>query len=752
MKPNNRALLAVTLASCVLAGGAIAEHTRFWRQSNFEEFDKGTAKGVALRSDGKLALAPRFAEVADPDTAYLWSLRADSKGNVYVAGGSNAKVVRVDAQGKSSTVFDSSELAAQAIVLDAQENLYVGTSPDGKVYKITPKGEKSVFFEPKTKYIWDLAFDSAGTLYVATGDKGEIFTVSPDGKGQLFFKTEETHVRALAFDARGSLVVGTDPSGLILRVEKGPTPRGFVLYETSRKEITSLLADKGGNLYAAAIGEKPRAPSSGQQLLQQAAIAAAAAAAAAAGQPPPQQQPTQFLPFPATPGGSEVYRIGPDGAPETLWTSRDELVYALGLSPAGKLLIGTGNKGNVIQLEGNGVYSTLAKTSSSQVTGIVQGVGGKVAICTANPGKVYSLGPDYEPEGSYESQAFDAKIFSQWGRLSWWGENGATKGHVQLFVRSGNTSSPEKNWSPWAGPYAEAQGSAVSAPPARFVQWKAVFRAPQSREASQALSVSWVSVAYLPKNVAPTVDQVLPQNPGVRVQGFATGQNPNNTQPVQLKMPPPPGANPAFTPQQAQPNRFEPPPQGFVQRGTQSVVWGARDENEDELTYNLYYRGEGEKEWKLLKENLEQRFFSWDSGTMPDGAYYLKVVASDAASNPPGEGLQAERESDRFEVDNTPPAILNLRAEPQSPEIKLSFDAKDSYSAIARAEFSVDGSDWKVAFPADRATDSPSETYALTLPSLPPGEHTVAVRIFDLFENSTSAKVTFVVTEPPRKK
>ena len=300
----------------------------------------------------------------------------------------------------------------------------------------------------------------------------------------------------------------------------------------------------------------------------------------------------------------------------------------------------------------------------------------------------------------------------------------------------------------------EATGKrAEAAPPARFVQWKAVFRAPQTKEASEALSVSWVNVAYLPKTIAPTVDHVIPQAPGVRVQGFSGGQaRENMAQPVQLRLPPPPGGVPGFTPQQqSSQSRFDPPPQGFAQRGAQSVLWRARDENDDELTYALYYRGEGEKEWKLLKDKLEQQFYSWDAGTMPDGAYYLKVVASDSEANPPGEGLTAERESDRFEVDNSPPAILNLKAEPQSPEIRLSFEARDSYSPIARAEYSLNAGEWKLLFPADRTTDAPSETYAVPVKDLPAGEHTIAVRVFDRFENMTSAKVTFNVEAPRRR-
>ncbi len=772
MHSFGRNVLAVGLA--LLLGGALpptarAEHTRRWRQSNFDEFEKGTAKGVALRSDGQLVLAPRFAAFADPNMAYLWALRSDSKGNLYAAGGSNAKVVRFDAKGVAAAVFESAEMAAQALAIDAHDNLFVGTSPDGKVYRITPGGEKTVFFEPKTKYIWDLVVDAGGTLYIGTGDKGQIFAVTPEGKGQVFYASEETHVRALALDQKGDLLAGTEPNGLILRIAKAPAGtsdkaearRAFVLYETSKQEITALLVDRTGNTYAAAVGEKqrptqPPLPQVSSLAPQPTGVVGGGQAGGAVVAPavPPT---TTFIPFPPM-ISSAVYRLAPDGAPQELWNARDELVYTLGLSPDGKLLLGTGNRGTVIQLDGKNVFSNLAKTASSQVTGLAPGTGGKVFLCTANPGKVFTLGPDNEPEGSFESQTFDARLFSQWGLLEWWGESsdsrsapkaGSTEARIALYVRSGNTSNPEKNWSPWAGPYTHGKGERVNCPPARFAQWKAVLR----RGDGRTPDLSWVSLSYLPKNSPPTIDAILLQNPGVRVQGFqAAPQGPTPAQPVQLRIPPPllqPGGFVVPTPPQPQPQRFDPPPQGFAQKGYQAVVWSARDDNDDELVYSIYYRGEGEKNWKLLKDKVEQKFSSWDTSTMPDGAYYLKIVASDAPSNPPEDTLTAERESDRFEVDNTPPVIENLRAEPTSPDVHVHFDARDSYSAIAHTEYSLDAGEWTMAFPVGRLTDSPQQSYDLTLRGLASGEHTLAVRVHDQFENGATSKVTFSV---PAKK
>src|SRR5271156_6006571 len=661
----------------------LAEHTRYWRQTESSEFERGTAKGVAIRSDGRLMPAPKFDSFSDPNLAYLWALRLDSHSHLYAAGGSDAKVLRFDDSGESSTVFESAELAAQAIAFDARDNLYVGTSPDGKVYKVTPDGQKSVFFEPKTKYIWALAADSAGALFVATGDKGQVFVVNPDGEGQLFYQSDERHARSLAFDSKGSLLIGTDPNVLVLRIEvtrknSAAIPEAgaaFVVYETAKKEVTSLVTDAKGNVYAASIGDKPRTPGATPAISLPQPQAQSQSMNASPGNLTLQLQAQAAAPaisFPSLPsptGGAEVMKISPDGSPEVLWTSHEDLVFAVEQSPAGNILLGTGNKGAILSLEGNNVYSTIAKTASAQVTSLIAGPDGKIFVATANPGKIFTLGPGYDKDGSFESDTFDAKIFSHWGRLTWWGENGATQGKVAFYVRSGNTSSPEKNWSPWAGPYKNGAGETVSCPPARFVQWKAVFL---DTDNGGAPNISWVSLAYQPKNVAPEIDDIVAQDPGIRVQGFsAASLGPATPTPMQLRLPQRSGANPtaalasllATQDTALRSAKIDIPPQGFTDRGYQSILWSAHDDNDDDLVFSVYYRGEGEKNWRLLKDKLTQRFYSWDTTTMPDGAYYLKIVASDSPSNPTAQALSTERESDRIEIANTPPRIENLRAD-----------------------------------------------------------------------------------------
>jgi outer membrane protein assembly factor BamB len=774
---------------------AIAEHTRTWRQASYEDFLKGTPHGVAVRSDGRLELAPKFTLIADADASYLWSLRMDPKGALFAAGGSPAKVFRFEgnaasrpaAAGKPTTVFESTDLVAQAIAFDAKGTLYVATSPDGKVYRVSASGEKTIFFDPKSKYIWDLAFAADGTLYVATGDKGQVFAVSPDGKSQLFYASDEAHIRVLAFDTHNNLLAGTEPSGRILRVtraenntrkgkDSSSSGEGFVLYETGKREVTALTVAPDGAIYAAAIGEKqrptPQAPTT-VITTPQGTTTVTGGAVVLGGQP---QGQTPFVPFPQQQLPSSIYRLSADGAPEELWSSRDEVVYSLALNSDGRLLAGTGNSGALLAIDGHGIFAQLAKAGSAQITGIARNSAGRLFLCTANPGKVFSVGPEFEPEGNYESRSFDAQLFSQWGRLDWWsppstsaeknsGKSSAPPNapRLEFFVRSGNTEDPGKEWSRWFGPYAKP-GTSAECPPARFAQWKAVIHDGRSGD-----GISWVSLAYLPRNVAPVIDAIAVQDPGVRAQAnliIQTGQQPT----VNLRQPQ--TSNPTgVVVTQTSPIRFEQPPQGFREKGYQSVIWSAHDDNEDELRFSVYFRGENESDWKLLKDKLEQKFYSWDSTAMPDGAYYLKIVATDAASNPPAQALTGERESERFVVDNTPPVIEGLKAAPGSADrsaaaVSIQFTARDTASSIERAQYSIDGGDWIIVMPKNGISDAPEEQYQFSFqvsPTIAPAaehgastedaapgsghaaagtEHTIAVRAYDRFDNVGSAKIT----------
>jgi hypothetical protein len=174
------------------------------------------------------------------------------------------------------------------------------------------------------------------------------------------------------------------------------------------------------------------------------------------------------------------------------------------------------------------------------------------------------------------------------------------------------------------------------------------------------------------------------------------------------------------------------------------VKWNAHDENDDQLVYSVYYRGEGETRWLLLKDDLTDKAYSFDASLLPDGGYTVKVVASDAPSHSPGEALTATKESRRFEVDTTPPRVENLTASAEGSQIQVRFHAEDGFSTIKRAEYSVDAGEWKYVEPVGQLSDAKTENYDFRA-DVDAGnhsstEHVVVVRVYDKYDNMGAAK------------
>ena len=746
------AFLLFSLAISVLTPAAFADGTRTWEQSKFEDLTKGTASGVAIRSSGGLELAPSFKLLYATPSTYIWALAADNAGNVYAATGSPARVYRITPDGHATIIFEPQELQVQTLEVGPGGVIYAATAPDGKVYKIEhkplgktdtaksdsktekeatkdpakptldPSWSSSEYFAPGTKYIWDLLLDKAGNLYVATGDHGEIYKVTAKGEHSLFFKSDDTHIRVLALDAHGNVIAGTDGSGLVYRIS--PAGEGFVLYSAPKKEITALALDREGSIYAAGVGEK-RASATTSPAGTASSIISMGNPASTSPQTPGMtltitQPSSQSAPFPfpggGTNGGSDIYRIAADGSPSRVWTSHEDIVYALAFDSHDKLLAGTGNRGHVFAIEGQDEFSDLLKAPASQVTGFAKAPGGGLYAASSNLGKIFVLGPGPENEGTYESDVFDAKVFSRWGRAEFRGD-----GNIDLLARSGNVDNPDRNWSPWKQVNL-AKDAEMGVPPARYAQWKAVLHA-----GSPKPMVDTVTLNYLPKNVAPEIEDLTVQI-GLRYQ------------PLQKST----GLSLGTDLSGSSGGHFESPVPSTHDRDSIGVKWSAHDENDDQLVYSVYYRGDGETRWLLLKDNLTDKAYSFDASLLPDGGYTVKVVASDAPSHSPGEALTSTKVSRRFEVDTTPPRVENLTASAEGAQIHVRFRAEDGFSTIKRAEYSVDASEWKYVEPVGQLSDAKIEDYDFKA-DVEAGkdatpEHVVVVRVYDKYDNMGAAK------------
>ncbi len=736
------AAASLTAATLAVAASAVsrlvASAPVFWTVATQSDFLKGEVEHVTVDSDGRVSLGPFIDVLADPAVPVLWTVADAPGGAVYLAGGHDGRVFRATADGRVSVVFDADEMDVHALAVAPDGGVFVGTSPDGKVYRLRPDGTSSVWFDPDEKYIWALAVDAAGVMYVGTGERGRIYRVGPDGRGALFYETRSTNVVAVAFDREGRLLAGTESPGRVFRIDRDG--RGFVLLDAPYREVRALRLDEAGTLYVAALGA--RAPE------RPAEAGPPSEAARPGAQTPVVTVSTEVLgvalaePAASRPPGAErreaaaasqgaVYRIMPDGVWELRWESAEDLPYDLFVDPRGNLLIGTGSGGKIFRVSGEPATVTLlGRADAQQITRWLPDREGHLRFVTSNPGKLFRLTRDRSRRGTYLSEVRDAQTVAAWGTIRWRATGG---GRVELSTRSGNTATPDATWSDWSAPYAHAGGSPIASPKARYLQWRAVLTAPERGGDDPVLTS--VTVAFLPRNLRPQVTAITIHPPGTIFQRpFPTSDQieiaglevtPVDGRPGQA---PPPGGAPGG------------PPVGrrLYQKGFQTITWSARDGNDDTLQYDVLYRREGDTAWRALKRGLWDPILVWDTTSVPDGTYSVKVVASDAPTNSPATALAGEAESDVFDIDNTPPRIEVGAWRPTADATVLSFTVRDEQSAVRRVEYSVDADRWRLIYPIDGIADSPVETFELVFDAA--GQR-VIIRATDVLNNVATVAV-----------
>src|SRR5882724_141659 len=711
-------------ASTVRAGQPVV-----WELSGRADLLKGDARGVSISDTGVLMLAPNLTEVFKTEQAFIWSSAVDNQGNVYLGTGHDGKIFRVSPDGHGSLLYDAAELDVTGLAVGKDGALYAGTSPDGKVYRITADGHADVYFDPPDKYIWSLAVMSDGSLAVGTGDNGKLYRVRSAGaapESSLLINTTQTHVISLAVTPQGDLIAGTDPGGLVLRISSDG--KAFALFDAQLREIHSLAAAADGSIYALALSDSASSgrvsitPTPAPQPSEPGTPSTSVTITAVdeSGAPLQAQSQTARSRTDVSSARSAVFRILPDGAADVVWSS--PTVTAFAIAPAlqpGSVLIGTADKGRIYSVTNDGRDTLLLQSTEGQISSFLVR-NNQIYAASSNQGKLFRFGSELIGEGSYESPVRDAKLTASWGRI-WWRGNG----NVELQTRTGNGERPDTTWSEWSTPYRDPEGSPISSPRARFIQWRATLRSVGAQ--------TWMedaSLAYLPRNVAPEVLAISSLPIGVGLQQTAQLQVDPNVESS--------GLEPSLFGAVAQV-----PPRRIFQRGARSFQWQAEDRNSDTLEYAIYYRPLKETTFRLLRDRLRDNFYTIDGATLADGRYIIKIVASDAPDNPLGQALTGERLSEPVDIDNTPP-VLRAVATPimGGGGNRVVFEVDDATGKIRRGDFSLDGAPWTPLFPDDGIADSGHERYSVDLPVLAPGEHTVSLRAFDGSGNVGTLSVT----------
>jgi hypothetical protein len=647
--------LGFLLALPLLAHATKPQHV-LWQ--NYTDLAAGKCRSVSLTEDGVLAAAPVTATLAELGAEEAWSVLAEDKGAILVGTAPEGKLLEVSADGTVKTLvkFDESHLYAMA--LGPHGEIYVGTSPDGKVYQVSADGKAEVYFDPKEKYIWALAAAPDGALYVGTGTKGKIYRVTAKGQGELWYASNEIHIRSLALEKSGALLAGSAESGFLYRITG--KDQAIVLAGTGREEVNQIRVRPDGTIYFTATGTAK----------ETSALDVAKKAVTDSNAPAPKPDTSV----------SGLYRLDASLYPEVVWPTKDTILSFAWDDRNNEALAGTSTDGYTYAISPHGEATRLCKIDSDSVTAMTTS-GGDTILATSNPGRLFRISHALSNPGIYETDVIDSESFARWGAIRLDASDPAS---VKIQTRSGNTSKPDKTWYPWL----EAKDGRSQSAAARYLQVQLQIGAG---------TVDKIDACYLAKNQPPHIDTL-------KILPVGIGFTPT------LAAPLPPLPHSAT--QLASGDDLSDPPPGTrwlatSGHGLRTIVWKASDPNNDDLTYAVYWQKRGETGWHELAKNMTETVLTWDTTSWSDGAYELKVVASDAAANAPGEGLTDEQVSRDMIVDNTPPVIHLTSQKGDTVE----FAVTDELGSLQSVTVSTDGKNYASIAPVDGILDSGSEQF-----------------------------------------
>ena len=630
------------------------------------QLDRIEFENVSIHHSGTVTLAPALTPTTLDDAAAVWQTAADHNGNVYAATGNQGRVYRIGRTGAPERVSDSGTGEILALTVDASGTVYFGTTPDGKVYRIRPGGKPELLCSTGESYIFSLLATPPSTststsafILAATGEHGKLLRITSAGEVTEVFTARQAHITALAWLVPGKeLLVGTSPDGIVYRLSfagGAARPDVSILYDTPLNEVRAIAADETGRVYIAANAGENEGSDSARAV---------------------------------------VYYVDRSGVSRWSWPAPDSTVFSLAwpTSPASPLLVATGNKGTVYELDTLGRFSVRYRLKEAQALCLMPFRGG-IRLGTGNPGKLYETGSTYADSGYITSVPQDCINPARFGMLSFRANVPAGTG-LTFDTRSGNSEKPDSTWSQWS-----AAAPGITSPPRRFIQWRCRLL---TSFPSLTPELRRVDVYYRPANLAPAIKKLDMSEPSL--EDARKGVN----------------------------------------RPSRQVTWDATDPDSDSLSFELSFRGETQTSWQRVGHEITDSRFDLDTRTLPDGWYELKLVASDQPAQPAGAALTAEQVSRPFLVDNTAPVVSGLKTgtpERNTGLCRVSFSVQDALSPIAAARVSVNAGDWQTLEPDDHIFDSVTERFTADV-KLSPGENAVGIWVADAQGNVAAARTT----------
>lgn len=680
---KGRSVLACVFACASLAPRAAhAVGPRVFDLDSLEKLSGGDLHGVAVGSDGVVRAGFTLTNLplpADAGTTVTCALTL-ADGSVLVGTGpaSGGKVVRI--ANDAATVFaDTKENAVNALVMDRAGSVYAATT-SGRIYRVS-QGHADVFATiPGVDSVFALAVSKSGALYAGTGSDGDVFRISPAGAPSVYFKTDDPFVVSLAVgDAAGAsgdevVFAGTSGKGLVYRITAAG--RATVLYDPPGEDVHALAVGPNRVLYAIA-NEEPGSASS--ESTEAAARRASAARSPAGPSPIPR----------AKPGKGSLWRFDADGRPERMMHHDDFHYLSLAVDGRGTPYVGTGAEGRVYTVDDAHAVALVADLDERQIAAI--GLGRTGYVVGSDPATFHRVLSVGGADAVWTSKTLDAGLRARFGHLTWRGT-----GKLEVSTRTGDTPTPDSTWSAWSA--AVAYGGPVQSPSGRFVQVRA-------RLGDAAATIADVKLPFVTENLRAVVTDVEAHD-----------------------------KSSARETKEGLPASGGPPPKHDA---VVHVTWKVDNPDNDELRYEVRFRQEGHARWldaTSADDVLTKPELDWDTSSLPEGKYRLRVEASDELANPPAEVTRHGLESAPVVVDNTPPFFKTLGMQGR----RLRGEVVDGVGPVVRVEVAIDGKpQWRPIASVDGIFDTADESFDADMTALlPPGPHLVAVRAFDAAGNA----------------
>lgn len=675
-----------------------ATTTRFFRQTTAKDFEEGEAISTMVAPPGEVLPGMKSTRVTI-DAAFAWcSVLSRDRSTAYFGTGDRGRIFAIPTAGTTAAkmLAEIDSPWVTALVAKSDGNLLAGSTPGGQVFTVDSKtGKSKLLTKLAAEHVWALQYDQArSTTYAATGDPGQIFAIDAKGSARLVWDSGDKHVISLAMDG-GTLLAGTADKAMLFRVHTDG--HAIALHDFEADEVRAIVRGKGSIYLAVNDFENPadtnQPPSTEAQPAKGTRIAAGPAPASGV-----------IARADAVKARSAIYRLDDDGRIEQLFALAEGYFTALLLDGHGNLLATSGSQGKIYRIAADRTVALAAAVPERQALSFVP-AGDGYLIGSGDVGAVYRVQHAQGADATYLSKVLDAEVPARWGHVWWTGSR-----DLVIETRSGNTGKPDANWSAFhrIQPVTHYQGEnagSIKSQGARYIQYRAILPGRES-------VLNDISIYYVPHNQRARITEVYLGDGSAPALGVGGATTPSPT------------TVPGST---------------RVHSSVLKLRWKVENPDSDELIYKIRFRQVDDSVWRPLggPDPLAKPEYDWNTDSVPDGRYVIRVWASDEKVTPADRALDHVFESAPFLVDNTKPEIQGLTVHADSVKGRI----HDAASVIALVEYSVDGGDWRPVQPLDGLYDQRDEDFTIPLPkSLEAGPHIMNVRAFDSADNIGTAR------------